>query len=413
VAMRPAAAGPARRVLLSAGGTAGHVLPALSVLRSLTAASARPTPPSSDAASGATSTATGASAGAMLRLKQGVSPVWHGLFVGSVDGMEHTLVAREGIPFQAIHAGGIAGVGAAQFLRSAVKLFRGLISAWGIVRSFKPHVVLLTGGFVGVPIALAAWLRRVPSVVYLPDVEPGLAVKAMNLFATKVAATTEASGMYVPQRKLVVTGYPVRDAFATVTRNAARQRLGLSTDETVLLVFGGSKGARSINRAVLRALPALLQRATVIHVSGSADWPEVQAAHTALDDTSRARYRAAEYLHEGMVDALAAADLGVCRAGASTLGELPAVGLPAVLVPYPYAWRYQKVNAEYLAQRGAALVLEDARLDDDAHGLAASVNAVLDDPARLARMRQSMQAIRTHDGAQRIAALVSEVALNG
>ncbi len=319
-------------------------------------------------------------------------------------------MTREGVRFEAIQAGGVAGVGAVQQLRSAGKLFRGFLSALRIVGSFKPNVVLLTGGFVGVPIALAAWLHRVPSVVYLPDVEPGLAVKAMNLFATKIATTTEASGAYVPAKKMVVTGYPVREAFFKTSRISARKRLGVAADATLLLVFGGSKGARSINQAIINALPALLETCTVLHVCGGTDWVQVQACRDALPESLRGRYSAHEYLHEAMVDALAAADLAVCRAGASTLGELPAVGLPAILVPYPYAWRYQKVNAEYLANRGAAIVMDDAALAAPGAGLAESILSLINEPARLDRMRQSMQAIRAHDGAQRIAALVAQVA---
>jgi UDP-N-acetylglucosamine--N-acetylmuramyl-(pentapeptide) pyrophosphoryl-undecaprenol N-acetylglucosamine transferase len=189
--------------------------------------------------------------------------------------MELALVKREGVPFAAIQAGALNGVGPRAALRGAWRTLRGTAAALRVIRRFKPGCVLLTGGFVGVPVALASKALRVPSVVYLPDVEPGLALNIMARFATKVATTTEASASFVNARKMVVTGYPVREVFASLTRERAREQLGLPADARVVLVFGGSKGARSINRAVLRALPALLQRATVIPVSGSADWPEV------------------------------------------------------------------------------------------------------------------------------------------
>jgi UDP-N-acetylglucosamine--N-acetylmuramyl-(pentapeptide) pyrophosphoryl-undecaprenol N-acetylglucosamine transferase len=131
------------------------------------------------------------------------------------------------------------------------------------------------------------------------------------------------------------------------------QALHLDPALPVLLVFGGSKGARSINRALLEALPGLLPEMQVLHISGNLDWPEVEAARSALSTGEAAawaeRYHAFPYLHDEMGAALAAADLVVARAGASTLGEFPALGLPAILVPYPHAWRYQKVNADYLA----------------------------------------------------------------
>jgi UDP-N-acetylglucosamine--N-acetylmuramyl-(pentapeptide) pyrophosphoryl-undecaprenol N-acetylglucosamine transferase len=173
----------------------------------------------------------------------------------------------------------------------------------------------------------------------------------------------------------------------------------------VLLVFGGSKGARSINQAVLKGLPSLLRLAVVVHVSGAGDWAEVSAARAALTKEQQARYLAFEYLHEEMADAMAAADLAVCRSGAVSLGELPFVGLPAVLVPYPYAWRFQKVNAAYLAERGAAVVLEDDKLAGE---LVKTVTSLLMDNDELAVMREAMLALGQRDGAKQIARVLLE-----
>ena len=247
-------------------------------------------------------------------------------------------------------------------------------------------------------------------MVFLPDIEPGLALKVMARLAWRVAATTSDSAAYVGGGKLVATGYPLREQFLTTTRASARSRLGLAPDERVLLVYGGSKGARSINRAVVSALDALLERSIVIHVSGESDWAEVDAAKSALSAAQQTRYRAYAYLHEEMVDAMAAADLVVCRSGASSLGELPALGLPAILVPYPHAWRYQKVNAEYLAARGAAEVLEDRALADPEHGLAARAAALLDDAPALEAMRSASRRLGRLDGADNIAVLLAQAA---
>ena len=137
--------------------------------------------------------------------------------------MERELVGRvqiggKPIEFVPIQAGAMNGVGLLKQLRGVVRLVRGVFSAIKIVSEFKPDVVLLTGGFVGVPVSVAAWLKRVPSVVYLPDIEPGQALKVMARLATKVAATTEASAQFIVPEKLVVTGYPVREAFEEATR---------------------------------------------------------------------------------------------------------------------------------------------------------------------------------------------------
>jgi UDP-N-acetylglucosamine--N-acetylmuramyl-(pentapeptide) pyrophosphoryl-undecaprenol N-acetylglucosamine transferase len=174
----------------------------------------------------------------------------------------------------------------------------------------------------------------------------------------------------------------------------------LALDEQVLLVMGGSTGARSINYALSEVLERMLELAQVIHVSGELDWPWVQEQREALPEALRGRYHAFPYLHE-MGAALAAADLAVCRAGASTLGELPLFELPAVLVPYPHAWRYQRVNAEWLSGRGAAVVLDDDLLRRD---LLFTVRDILTDREQLARMRGQSRALAHPDAAERLAA---------
>ena len=178
----------------------------------------------------------------------------------------------------------------------------------------------------------------------------------------------------------------------------------------MVLVFGGSHGARSINRAVVGHLESLLREAQVVHVSGELDWPWVAERAEALPPELRGRYHPYPYLHEEMGQALAAADLAVCRAGASTLGELPYFGLPAVLVPYPHAWRYQRVNAGWLAERGAAVVLEDERLDEL---LLPTVRGLLADPERLARMRARSLALARPDAAARLAEALWALATRG
>jgi UDP-N-acetylglucosamine--N-acetylmuramyl-(pentapeptide) pyrophosphoryl-undecaprenol N-acetylglucosamine transferase len=326
--------------------------------------------------------------------------------------MERDLVCREGVDFVSIQAGAMHGVGALRMVRGALKMVAGVSSALGILARYKPDVVLLTGGFVGVPVSVAAWLRRVPAVVFLPDIEPGLALKVMAKLATRVATTTAASAQYIGRQKMVVTGYPLREVFYTTNRAQARAQFGLQAADKVLLVFGGSKGARSINRAVTQNINALLDIAglRVLHVTGKNDWAEVSAARNALPPEWQARYQIFEYLHEEMAAVMAAADLVVCRSGASSLGELPFVGLPALLVPYPYAWRYQKVNAQYLAERGAAVVMEDAQL---AGQLVNTVNMLMNDPARLSQMRQTLLDMSGREGAQAIAQLLLDVATQG
>jgi UDP-N-acetylglucosamine--N-acetylmuramyl-(pentapeptide) pyrophosphoryl-undecaprenol N-acetylglucosamine transferase len=365
------------RLLISAGGTGGGVYPALSVTKALLRV-------------------TNDEGHTALRLPSPVSVLW----VGSIGGMEAELVGREGLPFQAIHGGGVHGVGGRLFLLNAFNLLRGFVEALAQVWRFRPNAVFVTGGYITVPVALAAWLSRVPVLMYLPDIEPGLALQFIARLARKIAVTVDDSRKFVEGRKVVVTGYPTRPALDEAKREDALEQLGLDPARRSILVTGGSRGARSLNRAVFAALADWLKDFQVIHLSGQLDWAEVEQAREALPAQLRANYHPFPYLHE-MGQALAAADVVVSRAGASALGEYPLFGLPAILVPYPYAWRYQKVNADYLVERGAALRLNDEDLADQ---LASTVRGLLADEERLARMRAAARAAARPHAAQQIAA---------
>lgn len=311
--------------------------------------------------------------------------------------MEAELVKRERIPFTAIPAAGLHGVGLRALPRNLIQSARGVSASQKILREFKPDVLFFTGGYVAGPMAFAG--RKIPTLLYVPDIEPGLALKSLARFADVIAVTTEESQKYFTQ-KVTVTGYPLRADLAAWTKQKGRAALKLKDDSPVLLVVGGSKGARSINQVIGASLPALLEMAQVLHITGQSDWNAVEAARAGLRSAQRTRYHAYPYLHEEMGAALAAADLVIARAGASTLGEFPFFGLPAILVPYPYAWRYQKVNADYLAERGAAIMLEDELLQSD---LVIVVKDLLDNPSKREAMRQAMRPLRRPQAAQSIA----------
>lgn len=321
------------------------------------------------------------------------------LWVGGVGGMEASLVQRAGIAFTAVPAAGLHGVGPRQLPGNLLRLARGIPAARRAITRFQPDVLLFTGGYVGVPVALAAGRR--PKVVFVPDLEPGLALRFVSRGAAAVCVTAEESRPFYPARqRIVVSGYPVRDDLRSVGRDEARSRLGLDPAGPVLLASGGSRGARSINTAVWSCLEDLLQIAQVVHVTGELDWPRVEAVRQRLEGTLGRRYHPHAYLHEEMGLALAAADLVVARAGASALGELPLFGLPAALVPYPHAWRYQRLNAQHLASRGAAVVLDDAALADE---LLPTLRALLADAARLREMSAAARRLWRPEAAQTIA----------
>lgn len=319
--------------------------------------------------------------------------------------MEQELVERAGIAFQGIPAAGVHGVGPLALPRNLFQLGRGWLASRRILREFRPDALFFTGGYVAGPMAYAG--RRVPTLLYVPDIEPGLALKSLARYADRIALTAAESGRYFPSdRRTIVTGYPLRAELADWNREKAARLFNLSGDLPVLLVFGGSQGARSVNTAILNHLSSLLDIAQIIHISGRLDWPAVETVMKELPAELSGRYHAMPYLHE-MGAALAAADLVVSRAGASVLGEFPYFGLPAVLVPYPHAWRYQKVNADYLAERGAAVILQDEILKSR---LLPLVKDLLLNPAKRQAMRTAMRTLSRPEAAAAIAGQLIELA---
>ncbi len=330
-------------------------------------------------------------------------------FVGSVDGFERPLVEKGGVVFTVydeVRAGPLHGVGVRRAARSLVDLAVGTVQAWRLIGRYQPDALLLTGGWVGFPVAVAAWLRRIPALIYLPDIEPALSIKVLRWLATRVALTVPESTAYFREGRTVVTGYPVRAEMAAATRTDGVVRFKLDPARHTLLVFGGSRGAQSINTALLGILPDLLADGVqVLHITGTLDHERVLGAVEAGPDDG---YHAFAYLHGAdMGLAMAAADVAVSRAGASVIGEFPLFELPSVLVPYPYAWRYQKVNADWLSERGAAVHMADAAMATD---LYPTLNGLFTNADRLATMRASVAALAQPGSARRVADTLAEIA---
>ena len=332
------------------------------------------------------------------------------LYAGNPNGVERELVSRAGLPFAPVDSGQLRGNAPWAAAGHLWRIRRGVLQARRLLRKFRPDVVLVTGAYVAVPVSIAARLEHVPLLIYLPDLTPGLAVRWLSRLAQKVAVSFESAAQYFPG-KAVVTGYPVRAELkmAAADRAGAQKRLGLRVDRPVLLVMGGSHGARSINRVICQDLTKLLEQAQVVHVTGHLDWPWVQEEARKLPASLRDDYHPYPYLYEELPYALAAADLIVNRAGASNLGELPAVGLPAVLVPYPHAGRHQYVNAAFLANHGAARLLEDQDLEQC---LLPIVSSLLKDPVTRQRMAQAARALAREDAVPRLIRLMAEMARN-
>ncbi len=334
-------------------------------------------------------------AGAMLPTLTPADLLW----IGSRGGLEEELVRRDGIEFVGLAAGGLRGVGLLAKVRNTLRIAGSMGRARSILHQFRPDAILVTGGYACVAVTLAGWTKAVPVVIYLPDLVPGLAVRFLSRFAETIMVTSEESYHYFRREKVIVSGYPVRSEVFELDPAEARRALRLEPDIQTLLAFGGSRGARSINRALVAGLSELLPRCQILHISGRLDADWVAGVAKRLPDKQRERYHHCAYLHD-MASALVAADLVVARAGAATLGEFPAARLPAVLVPYPYSGQHQNHNADYMVRNGAARLLPDAELEER---LVPTVLELLGDEEALSGMRESANAMARPDAAETIA----------
>lgn len=355
------------RLVICGGGTAGHVYPALALLDDWPG----PTP----------------------------DVTW----IGTPDGMERGIVATAGLPYVAVRSGAVRGQRPDRLLRSMGWLGVGLVQALRALRRLRPDVVLTTGGYVSVPVAAAAWLLRIPVVVFLPDVRPGVAVRAQRPLATRIACAFDDAVERVGADRAVVTGYPLRTAFAAADRATARKSFDAG-DELLLVLYGGSRGARTLNYAVADGLEELLPRCRFVHVCGDLDLEEMLERRARLPAELQDRYEVHGFLGERLIDAFIAADLCVARAGASTMAELPAAGVPAVVVPG--AFSDQLANAEWLVSHGAAVMVGN---DEALRSLVPQIIALLDDDDRRRAMAAATRALARPDAAARLAGVLLDV----
>lgn len=325
------------------------------------------------------------------------------LWVGTVEGMETDIVTGSGIDIEFIESSGLVGKGLIGMIKGLYRLLVGLIQSYILISRFSPDVIFVTGGYTTVPVSVAGWLRQVPIAIYLPDVEPGLAIRIISKIADRVLITVEASQEYLKHVKLVVTGYPLRTQLTnalTMSQDESRSVLGIKNNKTILIV-GGSLGARSINLAALEAGRTWVSEGfQIIHVTGKLGWIESEKIWTDLDSFTKLNYKLFPYLSDKIGVAMRASNIVVARAGASCLGEFPAFGLPAVLVPYPYSWSYQYANAHMLCDQGAAICVED---NDLPIVLRQTVSRLLNNDSEMIEFGKNARRFSNIDGADNIA----------
>jgi UDP-N-acetylglucosamine--N-acetylmuramyl-(pentapeptide) pyrophosphoryl-undecaprenol N-acetylglucosamine transferase len=363
------------RFVIAAGGTAGHVYPGLAL------------------------------AGSLVDQGHDVS------FVGTADRLEASLVPAAGFEFHAVRA--------RPFVRKAsLAAVKAPIVALGTVRECRPLVrgvdaVVGMGGYVSVPAVIAAWRERVPIVLHEQNAVPGLANRVLSRISESVALSFGDAARFFPQSvRLTVTGNPVRDEILRVPEDRqmlakeAREELELEETRRTVVVFGGSQGALHIDRAAIGACHLLSTRADlqVVLITGAAHLETIRRA--APPASGGIIVRLVGYL-ERMDLAYGCADLVVSRAGATTVAEVTVCGLPALLIPYPYATgRHQEANARALQRSGGASIMLDDQLSAEA--LAQRMESLIDHPERLRAMAERSRAFGRPDAAERLTSIVVE-----
>ena len=323
------------------------------------------------------------------------------LFAGRRDGIEAKTVTSYGMRFAAIPAAPLHTEQAWRNWSLPLVLAAALWQSWRLIDRFKPDVVFGTGGYVSVPLVTAAGLSRLPVVLHEQNLVPGRATRGLARFAKQVAIAYPESSRYL-HASTVVTGTPVRTEYW-------RRKETFPLQPRSILVLGGSQGAHRINQALADALPMMLQRpdVAVMHQTGAREIDAMQAVKATLPAAVAGRYEPFAFVND-LSDRVRAADLVITRAGASTLSEVSAIGVPMILIPYPHAGGHQRLNVVPYQSAGAASVIPD----DEATGprLLDEVAVVIDDPDRYRKMVESMRGLGRPYAAEEVATLIKEVA---
>lgn len=346
------------RLLLAGGGTGGHLFPAVAL--------------------------------AQLLLEQDKNSKV--LFVGTERGLEKRMLPKLGLPLATVDMVGVVGRGWRGRFELFPRLIKSLAQARKILTKFRPDIVIGVGGYVSVPVLLAAKMKGIPYIIHEQNAIPGLSNRLLGRWAKVICLSLPDSGDCFAQEKTRVTGNPLRAGFENVPVEIDGQGK--------ILVFGGSRGARAINKTVVAMLPLLKtwkEEPFIMHQTGDDDFLDVKEAY---ENVGYNQAKIVPFIDD-MASAYAAANLVICRAGATTLAELTACGKPAILIPFPYAAAdHQTANARKLESAGAARMIVQEKLT--AEGLAHSIDELLGDRQLLQQMASQGRKLGMPDAAAQI-----------
>ena len=363
-------------IMISGGGTGGHIYPALTIYKTL-------------------ETMVDANF----------------LYVGTERGLESRIVPKEGIPFTTLPVQGLQRKLSLDTLVTAGKTLSSLWKANQLISDFKPDIVIGTGGYVCGPLLLAAALRGIPTLIQEQNVVPGITNKILSRFVDVVAVGYEEAAPHFPRaKKVIYTGNPVRPSVVTANREEARAYFGLQEDQTAILVAGGSRGARSINTAMQAVHEHYKGREDIkiIHATGTDEYRRVcEGLGIPEEDVYSPTSHIVPYL-DNMDMAMAASDMAIFRSGAIGLAELAVRGIPSILIPYPYAAAdHQTFNAKAFVDAGASTMIVDKELNGTS--LLQAVDAMLADQRCRKRMAEATLQLGKPEAAIEIAKLALSI----
>lgn len=367
------------RVVLSGGGTGGHIYPALAV-----ASQCAEEFPGSEF-----------------------------LYIGGKRGLESSLVPKQGIPFEAIDITGFRRKLSFDNVKTVMRFLKGVQTSKKLLKEFKPDVVIGTGGYVCGPVVYAAAKLGIPSVIHEQNAIPGLTNRFLSKYVSTVAVSFEGSGTAFPSaRNVVYTGNPRATTVCAADKRKGFETLGLPESSFVVLVVGGSRGAKAINEAMVEMAPLLKQSEHLkfVYVTGDSYYASTVEAITAKTGELPANLQVLPYVHN-MPEVLACTSLIVNRAGASFLAEITALGIPSILIPSPNVTNnHQEKNARTLESAGAAEVILEPELSG--RSLYASIERVMNDLPRHSAMSSASRALGKPDSAHLVVEEMRRLALN-
>ncbi|OAS84564.1 MULTISPECIES: undecaprenyldiphospho-muramoylpentapeptide beta-N-acetylglucosaminyltransferase [Metabacillus] len=362
------------KVVVSGGGTGGHIYPALALIN---------------------------------EIKKHNSNVEF-LYIGTENGLEKGIVERSEIDFKAIEITGFKRRLSFENVKTVTRFLKGVSVSKKYLKDFKPDVVIGTGGYVCGPVVYAASKLNIPTVIHEQNSLPGVTNKFLARYVNKIAICFEDAKKYFPEHKVVLTGNPRASEVLGQDPEKGRRSLGLKDNLKTVLIFGGSRGAKAINEAVLQMIPALAKKPyQVVYVTGEVHYDKVMEEMRSLKDSSNVIIK--PFIHN-MPEVLSAVDLIVSRAGATSLAEITALGLPSILIPSPYVTaNHQEKNASSLSDHEAAIMLREQELNGNL--LLSKIEGILLNDMKLTEMKRASKELGIPDAALRVYQVMKEISM--